>query len=79
MVLLIALVLRTRKKFWLLPLVIILLLLAVLTIMTSVPALAPFIYGPETATVLDQNFPFNSYVRKLLVAGVGIEVGIEAP
>ncbi|WP_369329597.1 DUF5989 family protein [Danxiaibacter flavus] len=36
--------LRTRKKFWLLPLFIILLLLAVLTVMTSVPALAPFIY-----------------------------------
>lgn len=37
--------LKTRKKFWLLPLIIILLLLAVLVIMTSVPALAPFIYS----------------------------------
>ncbi|HEY1166338.1 MAG TPA: DUF5989 family protein [Chitinophaga sp.] len=36
--------LKTRKKFWLLPLVLMLLLLTVLVILTSVPALAPFIY-----------------------------------
>jgi hypothetical protein len=37
--------LRTRKKFWLLPLIIILLLLASLVALTSVSALAPFIYS----------------------------------
>jgi len=36
--------LRTRKKFWLLPLILILLILAVLIVLTSVSALAPFIY-----------------------------------
>jgi len=36
--------LKTRKKFWLLPLILILLLLAVLIVLTSVSALAPFIY-----------------------------------
>jgi hypothetical protein len=36
--------LRTRKKFWLLPLIGILLMLAVLIVLTSVSALAPFIY-----------------------------------
>ncbi|CAL1517982.1 DUF5989 family protein [Chitinophaga sp. MM2321] len=36
--------LRTRKKFWLLPLIIMLLLLASLVALTSVSALAPFIY-----------------------------------
>lgn len=37
--------LKTRKKFWLLPLIVVLLALAVLIVMTSVPALAPFIYA----------------------------------
>jgi len=36
--------LKTRKKFWLLPVFVILLLLTVLIVLTSVPALAPFIY-----------------------------------
>lgn len=36
--------LKTRKKFWLLPLICILLLLGLLVILTSVSALAPFIY-----------------------------------
>jgi hypothetical protein len=36
--------LKTRKKFWLLPLILMLLLLTVLVVLTSVPALAPFIY-----------------------------------
>ena len=36
--------LKTRKKFWLLPLIIILLLLTVLIVLSGVPALAPFIY-----------------------------------
>jgi len=36
--------LKTRKKFWLLPLLLMLLLLTALVILTSVPALAPFIY-----------------------------------
>jgi hypothetical protein len=36
--------LKTRKKFWLLPLIVVLLLLAVLIVLTSVTALAPFIY-----------------------------------
>jgi hypothetical protein len=35
---------RTRKKFWLLPLICILLLLGVLVVLTSVSALAPYIY-----------------------------------
>jgi len=36
--------LKTRKKFWLFPLIFILLLLAVLIVLTSISALAPFIY-----------------------------------
>jgi competence protein ComGC len=36
--------LKTRKKFWMLPLIIVLLILAVLIVLTSVSALAPFIY-----------------------------------
>ncbi len=36
--------LRTRKKFWLFPLVFILLLLGLLIALTSVSALSPFIY-----------------------------------
>jgi len=36
--------LKTRKKLWLFPLIFILLLLAVLIVLTSVSALAPFIY-----------------------------------
>ncbi|MDB4920674.1 DUF5989 family protein [Mucilaginibacter sp.] len=36
--------LKTRKKFWLIPLVVILLLLSILIVLASVPALAPFIY-----------------------------------
>ncbi|HEY9259167.1 DUF5989 family protein [Chitinophaga sp.] len=37
--------LKTRKKFWLLPLIVMLLLLASLVALTSVSALAPFIYS----------------------------------
>ncbi|MBS0032269.1 DUF5989 family protein [Chitinophaga sp. 22321] len=37
--------LKTRKKFWLLPLIVLLLLLASLVALTSVSALAPFIYS----------------------------------
>jgi hypothetical protein len=36
--------LKTRKKFWLLPLIFILLLLAILIIVSSGTAIAPFIY-----------------------------------
>ena len=36
--------LRTRKKFWLLPLIIILLLLGILIVFAGGTALAPFIY-----------------------------------
>lgn len=36
--------LRYRKKFWLLPLVVILLLLGVVIVLTANSALAPFIY-----------------------------------
>jgi len=36
--------LKTRKKFWLIPLVFILLLLGILIVLTSVSALSPFIY-----------------------------------
>lgn len=36
--------LRTRKKFWLLPLIFILLLLTLIIALTSVQALSPFIY-----------------------------------
>jgi len=35
---------RTRKKFWLLPIIITLLLFGTLIIMTSGSAIAPFIY-----------------------------------
>ncbi len=35
---------RERKKFWLLPLIIVLLLLGVLIVFTSGSAIAPFIY-----------------------------------
>lgn len=37
--------LKTRKKFWLLPLIVMLLLLASLVALTSISALAPFIYS----------------------------------
>jgi hypothetical protein len=37
--------LKTRKKFWLLPLIIMLLVLASLVALTSASALAPFIYA----------------------------------
>lgn len=36
--------LRTRKKFWLLPIVIVLLLLGLVIALTAGSALAPFIY-----------------------------------
>ena len=36
--------LKVRKKFWLLPLIIVLLLFGVLIILTSGSAIAPFIY-----------------------------------
>ena len=35
---------RTRKKFWLLPIVVVLLLLGVLIVLTQGSAIAPFIY-----------------------------------
>ena len=35
---------RTRKKFWLLPIVAVLLLLGVLIVLTQGSAIAPFIY-----------------------------------
>ena len=37
--------LKTRKKFWLLPLISILLILAILIVLTSVSALAPLLYS----------------------------------
>lgn len=37
--------LRTRKKYWLIPLIVILLLIAGLVVLGSVSALAPFIYS----------------------------------
>lgn len=37
--------LRTRKKFWLAPILIVLLLLSVLIVATAGSALAPFIYA----------------------------------
>ncbi|HEY2582248.1 MAG TPA: DUF5989 family protein [Mucilaginibacter sp.] len=37
--------LRTRKKFWLIPLIIILSLFSILIVLASAPALAPFIYS----------------------------------
>lgn len=36
--------LKTRKKYWLIPLIIILLLFGVLIVLTSGSAIAPFIY-----------------------------------
>ncbi len=36
--------LKVRKKFWLLPLIIVLLLFGVLIVLTSGSAIAPFIY-----------------------------------
>ncbi|MCD4773186.1 MAG: DUF5989 family protein [Bacteroidales bacterium] len=36
--------LKERKKFWLLPLIIVLLLLGILIVFTSGSAIAPFIY-----------------------------------
>jgi competence protein ComGC len=36
--------LKARKKFWLLPLIIVLLLVGVLIVLTSSSAIAPFIY-----------------------------------
>jgi hypothetical protein len=36
--------LRTRKKYWLMPIIIILLLLGILIVLTSGSAIAPFIY-----------------------------------
>lgn len=36
--------LRTRKKFWLLPVILVLLLFGVLIVLTSGSAIAPFIY-----------------------------------
>ncbi|MGD2087380.1 MAG: DUF5989 family protein [Candidatus Aminicenantes bacterium] len=36
--------LRTRKKYWLLPIIIILLLLGILIVLSSGSAIAPFIY-----------------------------------
>jgi hypothetical protein len=36
--------LRTRKKYWLLPIIVILLLLGILIVLTSGTAIAPFIY-----------------------------------
>ncbi len=36
--------LKTRKKFWLLPIILTLLLFGVLIVMTSGSAIAPFIY-----------------------------------
>jgi len=37
--------LKTRKKYWLIPLIIILLLMGVLIVFTSNSAIAPFIYS----------------------------------
>lgn len=37
--------LKTRKKYWLIPLVIILLLLSLVMVLTQGSALAPFIYS----------------------------------
>jgi len=36
--------LKVRKKFWLLPIIVILLLVGVLIVLTSSSAIAPFIY-----------------------------------
>ena len=37
--------LRTRKKFWLVPLIVVLLLMGALIVFTSNSAIAPFIYS----------------------------------
>ncbi len=37
--------LRTRKKYWLIPLIVILLLFSLLIVLTQGSALAPFIYS----------------------------------
>ncbi len=37
--------LRTRKKFWLLPIILVLLMFGVLIVLTSGTAIAPFIYA----------------------------------
>ena len=37
--------LRTRKKYWLLPLLTVLLLISILVVLTAGSALAPFIYS----------------------------------
>lgn len=37
--------LKTRKTYWMIPLITILLLLAVLVVLSSVSSLAPFIYS----------------------------------
>jgi len=37
--------LKTRKKYWLIPLIVILLLLAILIVLGSTTALGPFIYS----------------------------------
>ncbi|MDP9042125.1 MAG: DUF5989 family protein [Bacteroidota bacterium] len=37
--------LKTRKKYWLVPLLCVLLLLAILIVLTGTSALAPFIYS----------------------------------
>ena len=36
--------LRVRKKWWLLPIIVLLALLALLVILTSNPAISPFVY-----------------------------------
>ncbi len=36
--------LKTRKKYWLLPIILVLLFFGVLIVMTSGPAVAPFVY-----------------------------------
>ncbi|MGC9329700.1 MAG: DUF5989 family protein [Candidatus Hinthialibacter sp.] len=36
--------LRERKKYWLLPIILVILLLSALILMTSNPVIAPFIY-----------------------------------
>jgi hypothetical protein len=37
--------LKTRKKFWLMPIIVVLLLFGVLIVMTGGTAIAPFIYA----------------------------------
>ncbi|WCT10408.1 DUF5989 family protein [Mucilaginibacter jinjuensis] len=36
--------LKTRKRYWLIPLIVVFVLCAALIVLSSVPALAPFIY-----------------------------------